>query len=864
MESYMTPEREEYIKKLDKQIQGIDHILKMDVGTIVTTELKKQLRELKVEAAAVLKKLKNDEFEIAIVGLEKAGKSTFANALIENNLLPTKDLRCTFTSTQIEYSGDDKDDSAIVSFYTVEEFDRDFKDKLCKLGFSNYERYSFDTIDESVYTRIYNDEISEEKKKLYGDSIHEDILAIIRNVSSLSGLLGRPDIPFAADRIHSGELSTYITDQAKARAVKQVVIRSKELSKMKNAIIFDVPGFNSPTELHKIQTRERMKSADAIIVVASGISPSLTGESLKILRESDDEGNPLSDKIFVFANKTEGARDIAQNIKGTYDEWCGKGFVSPMNKHRIIFGSALAHLQNADLDSYGDKQALENFKKRENQMPQGDGIESIRSELTKYNHAERFEVLKRRVNRIRADIEKAFNDIKREQGNTSTNRNYGPEHVALVTELIDDVRPLAKKKLLDLKAEIRGYMPSEKPLSKQIEEYILNNITVENYHISDEMIDEAKKQSPYTGLHEDTGRIEGYVRELKFKEMYEDFSQNVIKIADKKHVEYSKQVIENLLNAMNIDANSPYREDLKEAISKELSVYRSGLLTSDYSSEIYYQSLIERFSRDIYQVLITSQYSDERLREFYDSIDNFYSLSVFYRTPECNNDLSYISVAPQNQPLCKMLLFHQCFNALESLKSLTDDLCRIVGLKTIPCGEYVKEAFWAMCGHKDEIIEIVEKAFSDVGDKTDDFRCNKLKTTLGKLIECNEPCSVADKDAFTSYYKNYHSSLRGGRLRSVEDVRADFNVDIEILQDVLINAFVRAINMEKPFVARETKSIDDIIDYVNSKAFGKFLSDNFWKIKYTESAKLDKKYRENEQNAAIIDEINGILNELGN
>ena len=146
----------------------------------------------------------------------------------------------------------------------------------------------------------------------------------------------------------------YITDESKAHAVKQVIIRSKNLNEMKNAIIFDVPGFNLPTELHKIQTLERMKSADAIIVVANGESPSLTGESLKILRNSDDEGNPLNDKLFVYANRMEGARDIGEKISETVNEWISKGFVAQVNKHRIIFGSALSHLQAAGLDS-GDR-----------------------------------------------------------------------------------------------------------------------------------------------------------------------------------------------------------------------------------------------------------------------------------------------------------------------------------------------------------------------------------------------------------------------------------------------------------------------------------------------------------------------------
>lgn len=48
-------------------------------------------------------RLEKDDLEIAIIGVEKAGKSTFANALIKSTFLPSATERCTFTSTTIEY-----------------------------------------------------------------------------------------------------------------------------------------------------------------------------------------------------------------------------------------------------------------------------------------------------------------------------------------------------------------------------------------------------------------------------------------------------------------------------------------------------------------------------------------------------------------------------------------------------------------------------------------------------------------------------------------------------------------------------------------------------------------------------------------
>ena len=111
----MTTEKQAYIKKLGQQMTAMGRILGMDSGSVLSGEAKARLQNLKKEAERLKRKLENNEFEIAIVGLEKAGKSTFANALMQkSNLLPTDDQRCTFTSTLITYDGGGE--SASVSF----------------------------------------------------------------------------------------------------------------------------------------------------------------------------------------------------------------------------------------------------------------------------------------------------------------------------------------------------------------------------------------------------------------------------------------------------------------------------------------------------------------------------------------------------------------------------------------------------------------------------------------------------------------------------------------------------------------------------------------------------------------------------
>ena len=74
-----------------------------------------------------LDKLNNGEIEVAIVGMENTGKSTFANALIKlKEAFPTGSTRCTFTSTKLQYGAENK---AVVRFFTKDDFNSNLKIK---------------------------------------------------------------------------------------------------------------------------------------------------------------------------------------------------------------------------------------------------------------------------------------------------------------------------------------------------------------------------------------------------------------------------------------------------------------------------------------------------------------------------------------------------------------------------------------------------------------------------------------------------------------------------------------------------------------------------------------------------------------
>ena len=118
-------EKSEYIIKLRNTVDVLEKILGMKNSDLISTEKRENLAAKLKESRLLLKKLENDEYEVAIVGLEKAGKSSFANALIKSMTLPTDEQRCTYTATRIEYS---EKDEAVVSFFSRSEFEKDFRD----------------------------------------------------------------------------------------------------------------------------------------------------------------------------------------------------------------------------------------------------------------------------------------------------------------------------------------------------------------------------------------------------------------------------------------------------------------------------------------------------------------------------------------------------------------------------------------------------------------------------------------------------------------------------------------------------------------------------------------------------------------
>ena len=93
--------RQEAINRTEKEIGCIKALIDPRYTELIGIERTANLRNMLAHLEVLHKKLVNNTFEVSIVGLEKSGKSTFANAFMGIDILPTKDERCTYTTTSI-------------------------------------------------------------------------------------------------------------------------------------------------------------------------------------------------------------------------------------------------------------------------------------------------------------------------------------------------------------------------------------------------------------------------------------------------------------------------------------------------------------------------------------------------------------------------------------------------------------------------------------------------------------------------------------------------------------------------------------------------------------------------------------------
>jgi GTPase SAR1 family protein len=664
-----------FISKIEKSIDAFEHILAIDSDNYVLSDQRREIKSSINHNKTLLAKLKNKECTIAVVGLEKAGKSTLGNALLENSFLPEYTERCTYTTTEIKAG---LKNIGTVEFYTKEEFQENFAQLLQFLKYEGNFDYSLISGDEfETWWQDTHVVSNSEIYQLYNGTIHNDILAMLAGRQRILSLLGTdPKVYEGIDQLDSSEFTVFITGMKygsnglktsgngpEPYAVKKVSIESPKFEKMKNVILYDVPGFDSPTKLHKAQTEQMLRKADVIILVTNvGDRPDLNGPQIDMLCKSvDEDGILLHDKSFVFGNKLDMAGNAvraADNIEALCREVEERYDIA--RRERVICGSAKAYLEkigkvSKDEKARGGIDACKNL----DEWNMGDGIKELSDAMVNYYSNERFEIIQQRVE----------NSLKKTRGLLE---NILEIAKTKLTTGISDTGALAlraKKNINKFKSVLQDYIKTlcneistDKPFSSSVIDKIA------------ELYPKQTQDSPaiveaYNSASNDIDQVfhlkfvDSHARQILYRDFIQKIHSNTGHMVSDYTNDVKSKLTDKLLELFEI--NYPGNE-LKQSIAdlfKKLECF-----DGNYSC-MYFKSLIERFNTNLIESLILMPFgSAERFSKITEkTLPEFISLSAYSSNRTASTDQKIFEPTDLLDIFCQILNHESYFDYCVSI-----------------------------------------------------------------------------------------------------------------------------------------------------------------------------------------------------
>ena len=385
----------------------------LNLAMLPQAEVPARLKEVLLQEAEPtrrqLERLRKREFRIAVVGLEKAGKSTFINAWLECDLLPAKGGRCTFTTTQIYSVENESEQRLEVQARTDEEFLNLLKE-LEKVG---------------------------AKEDLNTIKINEITLQQVQKEGNLT-------FPFTRLEDIREPLKKYVADEKYAHAVLEARLYTNKLAQAEGIVFYDVPGLDSGLAKHVDEAQEMLSDCDAVILVQRFTS--LREKELEIIKftELGDKNVTVADKLFVFLSRIDliaSAEALKTHIEEASLDWLRR---ANLPHERIVYGSAGAYLilnglageqTKLEIGEASNIQAqlkrLTGITEGETITKDGTGIPEIKDKIFNYINTERVSILKKRCE---ASIKKIISTSEEIYITVSKNYPENPEEAKLFEE----------------------------------------------------------------------------------------------------------------------------------------------------------------------------------------------------------------------------------------------------------------------------------------------------------------------------------------------------------------------------------------------------------------------------------------------
>ncbi|MCK9622694.1 MAG: dynamin family protein [Methylobacter sp.] len=351
------------------------------------------LRRLNIERPRLerqLERLHANRFEVAVIGLEKAGKSALLNAWLGQEILPSARERCTFTSTEIWSAQTEQDQLLYIQYYTKEEISKlQLQRRDALLGL-----------------------LSERERK----EIQEDFDDTEKHLTQIL-VFSKQKAGYTQHFTDIGEISEQLQsavfkNRAQSLAIKRIQLKTVRLRSDRDIIFHDVPGFNSGILMHAEQATERLKNCDAIIYAKEMKQPSITGpeKEMLVIADSEDPTVKVSDKVFVVLTQAD-AMDDQIDFKETYTKH--RSYWPSVPERRLIPVCARSHLVEFGIPSDDTLRRAKSAddKAKMKKLGINDGMAALKESINYYIDNERSGVLERRCDGLVSSIRQIANEI---------------------------------------------------------------------------------------------------------------------------------------------------------------------------------------------------------------------------------------------------------------------------------------------------------------------------------------------------------------------------------------------------------------------------------------------------------------------
>lgn len=784
----------ELLEEINKFVPIIDGINSVSNRIIKNDEEKSDLVKITKSIEKWKKKLSNPKFEVAIIGLEKAGKSTIANALLNEDFLPSAEARCTFTTATIE--SDPEKDEAVVEFYTKDEFNERF-DALCEK--IKLPKLNFDALSSTEFNKI----VKEQEYHTIPNEV-KDIKIMLENKESLSELTGKP-IKLISSNIKE-EVKPFIVSEDKSMAVKSIAIKSTELKELKDIIIYDVPGFDSPTKLHLEQATKYTDEADVVIMMVSiANAVSFVDSQVNFLNQTAKNGVSIIDKTIVIAskfdtkilngNKEDSESRINDSIELLKNELKKYNIYREENVFKV---SPQGYLEkNGKIEAgvivNGKKTyhvALPNLES----VSMNDGFDEFRVRLDEFFKTDALKALNDTVIRDIKRVEIFISEFK-------TKHNIDKNEAKLKNELYDIKKEYIKSKKSDLiNLVVNQKIEIKEKGNFSIPEELENEISskwIEQLRITDEKRIESIKEISTEGAemflsYNTKTRTELYKNSLKL------ITKLVSDVVITKDKEIINKFISDIEKSFNIKGNNNLTSLLRNELEKIMGIY-----TYDERS---YKPLLARFLNDIFKLLIThpiqSNSKGQRMEAFENIISSIESILPFdKKNYENESELGIY----EKTLVKKMLVQYEDFS-LDMIKE------KLEGYH-----DYFQQIDIPSLAKDIQNINISPKGLEKIFDKQKENFKDKTKDVIVNIIKSSKSKNAKQ---FLVEYAN--------EATTYEEVQKEINKDLDNLKDIVSNVLLKAMMIEKPFLDSLNTQVEAIrIDLLDDDSvLNKFMDTN--------------------------------------